>query len=74
MVSEVAGVISPSDYSEELHWLIKNYSPRQGYLRQRLVCWTRWKNFFFFNVSSWSSSLVKFLVRGFEVAQEIQPS
>jgi hypothetical protein len=31
-------------YSEEAHRSIKNFSPRQSYLRQRLVWWTRWTN------------------------------
>jgi hypothetical protein len=32
------------DYNEEVHWLVKNFNPRQGYLGQPLVRWTRWKN------------------------------
>ena len=41
------------------------------YLRQQLVWQTRWKvNQFFKMLSTWSSLETKFLVRGFEVAQE----
>ena len=32
------------DNGGEVHWSVKNFNPRQGYLRQRLVWRTRWKN------------------------------
>ena len=31
-------------YGEEVHRSVKNFSPRQSYLRQQLVWWTRWPN------------------------------
>ena len=49
--------------------VVKRFSPRHGYLRQGMVCWRRWKVNLMF-CSSWSSTENKFLVRGFEVAQE----
>ena len=59
-------------YVGEVHRLVKSFSPRHGYLRQGMVCQRRWKDNRIF-YSSWSSLEVKFLVRGFEVAQETQP-
>ena len=32
------------DYGEEVHWLVKNFSQRRGYLRQRLVWRARRRN------------------------------
>ena len=46
-----------------------NMSLRKGYLKHRLVWWTRWKNNKN-NALSWSSLEAKFLGQGFEVAQE----
>ena len=28
-------------YGGHVHWLVKNFSPRHGYLRQGMVCWRR---------------------------------
>jgi hypothetical protein len=59
------------DYGEELHRSVKNFSPRQGKFEATVGMLDKMgKVRFFLNVSSWSSSWVKFLVRGFEVAQE----
>ena len=56
-------------YSGEVHPLVKNFSPSHGYLRRGMVCQRRWEDNKRFH-SSWSSPQVKFLVWGFEVAQE----
>ena len=61
------------DYNDDVHRSLKNFSPRQGYLRPWLVWWTRWKNNNNKLTSSWKSPEVKFLVQGFEVAQENWP-
>ena len=34
-VSLMVGV----NYGEEMHQLVKNFTPRQGYLRQQLIWW-----------------------------------
>ena len=31
------------EYGEEVCQLVKNFNPKQGYLRQWLIWWTRWK-------------------------------
>ena len=64
------------NYGEEVHQLVKNFNKRRGYLRQQLE-WDEQDGKdkqINKNASSWSSVEVKYLVRWFEVAQEIQPS
>ena len=36
------------DYDKEVHLSVKNFSPRQGFLRQWLICQRRWKRKFVF--------------------------
>jgi hypothetical protein len=31
-------------YDGEVHQSVKNFNPRHGYLRQRMVCWRRCKD------------------------------
>lgn len=57
-----------SDYCEEPHMSIKNFNPRQGYLRQPWVWRTRWKKS---KCLKWEFSGGQgFCLMGFEVAQE----
>ena len=60
-------------YGGEVHRTVKSFSPRHGYLRQGMVCQQRWKDNIYIFLSSWGSPEVKFLVWGFQVAQEPWP-
>ena len=31
-------------YGGEVHWLVKNFSPRHGYLKRGMVLWRRWND------------------------------
>lgn len=77
----------PKEQVNEHGWLwmpqpqsVKNFNWRKSYFMQQLVWWTRLRNIKIFmylivtkKPSSWRSLKAKFIVWGFEVAQEPRP-
>ena len=60
------------DYDAEVHRSVKNFSPRQGYSRQRRVWHTRWGKVIEKNVVSSSSSLeVEFVSKGWRLSKKL---
>jgi hypothetical protein len=61
------------DYGEEVHWSDKNSNPKTSLFEAMVGMTNKWKKTKHRvkkMASSWSSPEAKFLVRGFEVAQD----